>query len=225
MNITDKGLENICKIATLESLQLDGNPEVTDEGYSHLPKLQRLGMLSLCTGVITNYLIQTLVQMPSLTKLYFNGNSLTDTQLRALGKSKTLTELHLENNNLMSVAGLKYILEMPQIRAVNLRGVRWLKDDDLKAFKLVDHKFHVGLEDTKVTDAGMKLIAQSNVASIDITRTTVTDIGLLDLAKAEHLKSIRINIGGSITPGAIKKFAQLCPDVGINKEMTATNLL
>ena len=83
----------------------------------------------------------------------------------------------------------------------------------------------MGLEDTPITDAGAKILATTQVDSVDIAKTQVTDAGLLSLAKAKNLRSLRLNIGGIITADGIKKFEQIRPDVEINKEITPTTVL
>ncbi len=225
VNTNDEGLKNICKISTLEHLQLDGNPNITDEGYSHLPELKNLYLITFRNIHVSDRLIKTLLSMKSLTKAYIIDTDITDKQLEMLAQSKTIHEFHLEKNSKISAVGMKYLISMPKLNSLDLRAEKWLKDEDLKMLKRIEHKFYIDLEDTNVTDVGMKTLAETKASSIDIARTSVTDAGLMELVKAKNLKEIRINIGEILTPAGIRKFERLRPDVEFMKEMSPRSLL
>lgn len=222
VNADDKGLTNICKILSLESLNFDGNPNVTAAGYSHLPELKKLELFSIKEIRVTDRLIDSLLQMKSLKRVYFDSTDITDNQLKLLSKSKTLTEVHLENSSNISAAGLKYILAMPQLLSVDLKRNKWVKDADLKLFQKLHQKFHLNLEGTDVTDFGMKILAQTNVRSIEIPKTPITVAGLFALAKAKNLEQINVGVGTLISLEDVEKFKQLRPDVHVDKSRSGS---
>ncbi len=224
LNTDDEGLKSICKISTLVSLQFDGNPRVTDIGYSHLPELKHLEIFTTREIHVTDKLIDTLLQMQSLARIYFDSTDITDRQLKLLSKSKTIKAIHLERNEKLSAVGLKYILTIPGIGAIDLRGNKWVTDSTLKSFEVLHHKFNLSVEDTQVTDAGMRILANTSISSVDIVHTPVTGAGLLELTKAKGLEEIRLTIGDPISTADLKKFALLRPDVQVDKAMAPTRL-
>ncbi len=87
--ITDAGLAQLWKLPNLEELILDGC-NITDSGISALsrcPKLQRLSIKNVAQ--VSEKGIRSLAQLP-LTNINFNGNRLTDDDVKAASQLKAV---------------------------------------------------------------------------------------------------------------------------------------
>lgn len=225
VDLDDEGLAEICKISSLEKLQTDDNPRITDSGYAQLLQSKHLDMLGTRSLKVTNSFIKTLVQMRALHTLYLNESNVTDAQLKLLSASKSLAEIELEKSPNITINGVKYLVSMPKIGSIDLRGNAWLKNSDLEVFKAINHDFHLSVEKTNITDEGMKTIAQTKCFYADISKTRVTDKGLLDLAQSKNIRVIRFSVGGDITQAGVRRLHEVRPDIRLDREISGANLI
>jgi hypothetical protein len=226
VKLTDEALKHICGIPTLTELQLDGNTNLTIEGYSELLQLKHLTLVAFRELKVTNKFVDILVKMPKLERLYLNLTNVTDDQLKLLSASKTLAEIELENDSNISMAGVAQLFSLPQFRSIDLRNDEWLKDSDFTSLKLCKRPFRLSVEKTHITDVAMKTVAQTKCSSIDISKTEVTDRGLLELAKLNSLNYIRYTPSPElITERGIKKFRAMRPDVELKADTSGAGVL
>lgn len=159
--ITDAGLRDLRVIPELRSLILDGLP-ITDAGLAHLGALPNLESLSLNHTSITDAGMDKLAALTTLRRLGLNGTKITD---RGLEK--------LRPPDAGSGAGNR-AAEPRDAAGVGLSSVVELR-----------------LEDTAITDAGLKVLAKFDGLSILFLRgTNVTDEGMDDLQRTRRV-SIR----------------------------------
>lgn len=102
--LTDRGMEHVASLTSLESLELDGVP-VTDSGLRIIEKLPHLEALSLQSTNITNRGLLHLQRLPALKYLDLHDTQVTGEGLRNLGhlgqlESLNLTELPIRNEDL-----------------------------------------------------------------------------------------------------------------------------
>jgi hypothetical protein len=86
---------------------------------------------------------------------------------------------------------------------------RETKDEDLKRIPKLQFAFGLILCNTKVTDVGMRDIANlKNLTKLDLLGTQVTDTALNEIAKLKNLTSLELS-GDQVTDAGMKEIASL----------------
>jgi hypothetical protein len=223
-DLNDDALRSISTITPLESLYLNDNPKLTDDGYFFLTKLPNLRALAFEHAKVTPRLIKIISQLP-LERLWIGDMDLTNSELKQISTLRYLQDLHLEQCKNVSPSGLKYLVKMPSLGSLDLREMAQLKDQDTSLFLDCPNSIHLSLQGTNIGDEGMKSIAQSKVHFLDISNSKVSDRGLMMLASAKKLNSIRATAGSLITERGITEFKKIRPDINIKKESEPASML
>jgi F-box/leucine-rich repeat protein 2/20 len=127
-----KGLAVSCKLvddaalATLPdfpSLRELMPMDVTDDGFRHIGRIERLESLILMycrdTGdVATSHL----VGMPNLKKYHAGYTLITDTSLELLSRIKSLEEISFEGCKFITDAGIPFLTKLPRLREISIGG-------------------------------------------------------------------------------------------------------
>jgi beta-lactamase regulating signal transducer with metallopeptidase domain len=184
--------------------------------------LQSLRELTINDWGVTDAGAQVLEEMPQLTRLALYGDGrLTDAALGSIIKMRGLKSLDLTNyfgNTLehgwmrFSREGLRQLAALQQLEELNLSGhqiaadglpfprLKWLMiggkfvDDELAAAMAQCRELQsLALEDTSITDKGLKHIAglrELRYLSIGGERGNVTDVGVGYLPQLPHLERL-----------------------------------
>jgi hypothetical protein len=95
-NLDDRGLELVCRISTIDTLDLQ-DTEVTNEGLVSLGRLERLDYLRLKDNQqLTNDCVQHLVSLPLLENLAIQETSIDERGLWLLKGKRSLRDLCLD---------------------------------------------------------------------------------------------------------------------------------
>lgn len=181
--VDDEGLKSIARCSKLSILKLGICLNITDEGLSHIGKsCSKLVELDLYRSAgITGLGIQEVARgCPSLETVNVSYcNDITDASLMSLSKCKRLKTLEIRGCPLITSLGLAAI-------AVHCRQLSKL---DIKKCCNID-------------DAGMIPLAHfsQNLRQINLSYTSVTDVGLLSLASISCLQSMTILHLKGLTP-------------------------
>jgi hypothetical protein len=144
---------------------------------------------------------------------------LTDSALKQISYLPNLVEIHLERCKHMSPVGIEQIAKMPPLRSLDLRGMTQLTDHDLAFVFACKNPIYLSLQDTNISDEGMKTIARSRIYYLDIANAKkISNRGLMMLAAAKQLKGIRLTVASQITESGITEFKRIRPDITIKKE-------
>ncbi len=117
----------------------------------------------------------------NLHTLWLNRSALADADLIPLSGHTVLTELYL-NGNPITAAGLRNVGSKPRLRHLELNWTR------VRNFESLQRQFPglqvLKLRGTSFSDTDVKDLAGfSDLNSLDLSRTRITDAGLLELAK------------------------------------------
>ncbi|MHC4639336.1 MAG: leucine-rich repeat domain-containing protein, partial [Planctomycetota bacterium] len=202
---TDKGLEELTKLQSLEELSLSGLG-VTDAGMSHIAKLSNLRNLNISGCLITNKGLAKLTTLKSLKSLWLYETKVTISGLSQFNVLPNLVKLearHIKQDNLgLDISALTR-LERLIIEAHRKKG--GIRDEDLaclskhKRLKLC-HLWH-----TKLTDAGMAHLAGlTNLDWLGISGANLTDDGLKYLTNMRRLNNLSITGNGNFTDNGLR---------------------
>lgn len=108
--------------------------------------------------------------------------------------------------------GTRHRKDGRDVVGIQLRGSR-VSNEDLALLKyLADEVDVIGLEETKVTDEGMKyLCGLSILDNIDLANTAISDVGLEVLSSIKTLECLCVE-GTKVTESGVKKFEAAVPD-------------
>ncbi|KAI4315982.1 hypothetical protein L6164_024002 [Bauhinia variegata] len=191
--IDDEGLTSISRCSKLSSLKLGICLKITDKGLSHIGRsCSQLTELDLyrCTGITDVGIAAIAHGCPSLEviNVAYNAN-LTDTSLVSLSKCLNLRRLEIRGCPQISSSGLS---------AVSVGCKQLIMLDIKKCYN--------------INDAGMIQLAQNseNLEQIKLSYCSVTDMGLMALARMSCLQRIAILHMEGLTSNGIVAFLLAC---------------
>jgi hypothetical protein len=191
--ITDDVLVHLTGLSKLEKLEIAHAPGLTGRkfaGSSWLTSVQKVDFLQTSLG---DDALRLLAAGPKLRSLKVERTAITHEGFRALLPLRTLTELH--------IGGCPNITENDFIET--LPRLWWLWRLDLSYAALGD-------------EAAGAIAALTNLTTISMTGTKLTDAGLAKLAKLDRLESLAI-VSTRVTAEGITAFRQARPQCQVER--------
>lgn len=212
-SFTDADLRAIRRLDKVKSLGL-WNTAVTDDGCRELARARALDEISILSDILSGRVLEILAQLPALRslqihhgpligddgarslaectglrELYLNETAITDQSLAAIGSLRDLWSLALDDTS-VSDAGCEALSGMPRLSLLLLNRTR-VTGAGLASLPNNDH-FHLHLDQTPVTDAGVIALAErlSNLKLISLGQTNVGDAAARALAKLPRLNVV-----------------------------------
>jgi len=206
---TDKGLEELTKLQSLEELYLSGLA-VTDEGMNHVAKLSNLKELHLFGCPITDKGLGKLTALKSLRRLTLYESKVTISGLAQLNSLPDLILLDAtdirQDNSILNISGLTK-LECLTIGTQHKGGV--IRDEDLACLANLNRLkwFQISsaiIKPMAISDEGMAhLEGLTNIERLTIGGPNLTDDGLRYFANMKKLDLLNI-IGGKFTDKGLR---------------------
>jgi hypothetical protein len=168
----DASDDDLIHLAPLDSLELlrfvGGAPKITDAGLSHLPRPDRLVILSASGTSLGDQFVKRLAGAKRLQHLGIGWTQVTDESFRTLRGLDQLTILGIRNTAIGDV-GLEALQEMTSLERLQL-------------------------EETRVTDAGLvNLVSCRSLVALRLDNTAISDAGLAHLAQLSKLRLIGLH--------------------------------
>ncbi len=187
-DITDKDITNISGLSGLVGIQLD-DTEVGDDSLNTICRLPNLKFISLSSTQVTGATIGKLATLKHLRRFELGHNVL---------KKEYLSEL----------------IKLRKIERLGLQGCQ-INDKDLDVIGKLDNLTSLLLlENTQITDLGLKKLAGlKKLSQLEITHAQITPNGLKALVS---LPIKRLFIGKKqFTPSQIERIRQMFPQAEI----------
>jgi hypothetical protein len=147
----------------------------SDTSLSYIRGLTQLQFLFLSGSKVTDAGMESLKNLPALTKFYLQRTRVTDAGLVEVGGLKALQLLDLKDARVTD-AGLSHLKGLTALQKLHLSG-------------------------TKVTDAGLaQLNGLTTLQELDLSKSQVTDAGLAQLKGLTALQ--KLNLSGTNVTGA-----------------------
>jgi RNA polymerase sigma factor (sigma-70 family) len=173
LGLTDRALESIGRLTSLEELELDSNT-ITGKGLHHLAGLKKLRKLDLNFNKLGPATLELLIELPELTSLHIYDTGPVDDRVCELcSRAPNLKQLALSENT----------------AAVTDRGVESLAK--------LRHLENLALRSSpKVTDAGLAAIAgMTRLKTLRLSGLpSVTPEGMKQIGKLTDLRMLNINV-------------------------------
>ena len=156
-SITDAGLQSIGTMDCLKALSISGTA-VTDAGLANLKGLTSLECLFIQSVSVTDKGIQHIADLPRLEVLDFFGIPITQTGMDTLAGSETLIALRIGGRKVADLS-LDRLAKFPKLTCLGIQGK--LGDEDLVPLRKLSHLKVLCLEETQVTEDGLKPLRES----------------------------------------------------------------
>ena len=238
IDVTDRGVEHLRKLTSLERLRLDkckvsdtgcaiigrftkltslslGSPKVTDVGVAHVAELP-LRAVSLAGSQISDEGLQHLIGL-DLQYLNLSDTRITDTGLAALQSSSHLSSLNLAGTSITD-AGLSHLLALPSLRQVVLDRTQ-VGNAGLKHLSAHSGINDLWISETAVTDEGLRHVAaMPQLQTLLMRKLSITDDGLRHLSGLRQLRQLDLH-GSKVTAAGLQHLLDLpqLHDVGLHQ--------
>ena len=146
--ITNDDLAMLAKFKGARTLELGNNPDITDDGLSHLDGMEVRVLYLYRTG-IRGPGLQHVAKLPNLMHLDLLLTEVGDDGLAHLVGIKTLRSLELSNTKITD-AGLQHVASMEGLEDVRLRNMD-ITDEGLRALHSATKLKKITLSGTNVT--------------------------------------------------------------------------
>lgn len=152
--ISDKGLETITKIKTLEGLILNHNRGITDAGIKTLRQLDRLKVLSL------------------------KDTSATDKGVELLLKMRNLSVIDLSELKNVTGASLNCLAQLPKLYGLRLNATG-VKPEDISLLEKFKSLKALAVADLDIGDPEMLILSRLDLIALDVSgNRRVTMVGV-----------------------------------------------
>jgi hypothetical protein len=171
--LTDTGMQSLCQIPTLESLDIS-ETEISNAGCKYLETLSRLKVL------------------------HINWTSVTGAALSNIGKLGNLEELHLDGDDVSGDLSAIATLDLRDLRLSETK----LTDNDMTQLARMRSLLELDVSINKgITDAGLlKLVSLTNLRILDVSNCSTTEAGVTRLRHSLPLCEIRTRSAAPLSP-------------------------
>lgn len=221
-NITDEGLKSLSRLSKLRFLNLD-KTNISNTGLSYLLQNKALATLTVvkCKRV-GDPGMQFLKQLPALKRLNVGETSITDAGVEQIidsGKIEHLSvanclitdrgldsimqcssikKLFLDNCKRISIAGIKKVSAMPNLKRLCLKGTK-VNDDAVESLSKMKSLQRLDIRDSACTNKSVQnLSTTANLVMLALSGTKVNESGLAclkDFPKLQMIDLANLNLG------------------------------
>jgi len=178
------------KAFAVTELKVYGKPFQADD-LEKLAGLSRLAVLRFILNPVGDDLTRHLGRLTGLVHLQLNQCGLTDVGVERLGTLSKLQYLDVNWSSGITDRGLAVVERMPQMSTLSLINTS-VTDKGLSSL----HQLPLNalfLSDTKVTDAGMTMLAElRSLEVLELNGTSVGDEGVAQLASLPKLRTLAL---------------------------------
>jgi len=176
--VTGQALAEIAGLSTLKALYLDES-RLTDEGLVEIQKLTNLEELSLGQGRMTNAALTHIAKLPRLRYLMLQGKGWTDAGMAYLKDIPSLRILHLGHLTQLTDAALAHLCEIPNLENLSLYWNENITDRGIAHLAGMPHLKKLDIRHSQVTDEGLAYLAKiKTLEHLDLPACRRTEKGI-----------------------------------------------
>lgn len=183
--LDDKGVENLCKIKSLESVNIELSKTLSNEGIKHLLELPNLESVNYGHIRLPSQTFKITSQIPKLVHVGMRG------------------VYNLKHEDIPLLA------QLPRLTSITMRESEIL-DQDCQTFASFKHLEDLELRGNRISDVGCRILAKMPLKRLELSDNPITDDGILALCNAKDL--VFFNMAGlKVSDSAIKAFVKSHP--------------
>lgn len=203
--IDGSGLAVVGELPELTRVELLLSP-ITDEGVLHLGKASSLTEVLFLDIPVGNEGLAFLAQCPQLESLRLEQLAITDPALNHLATLENLKSLSLEGSEGIDGSGFDSLSGLTALGEVNLMGTGVLPDHagNLQA---LSHVPVIRLDSQLVNDEVAEVLGTlSGLERLSLYKSSITDAGLVPLARLEQLRRLELSECSQLTSAGLEAF-------------------
>jgi internalin A len=183
--------DKVNKKRVVSGVTLSG-PKITDAIVKDLLEFPALSRVSLRTAPnVSMDAVMTLTKVKKLQSVELAGEIVSDDTAKALASVATITELTLEDGGLTD-DGVKQLAALTKLQTLVLTRDKQVRGTTIPALVAAKNLKYLTVSECELGDlagwSGLKSL--SNLISLALPQTGVTDAGLKQLGKITQLKSV-----------------------------------
>lgn len=169
---------------------------------------------------ITDEILQSWINNPSLRRLRIAGSDIRDAGLASLAKASKLELLDLTRCESLTSTGIEAISTMPTLRNLRISGPA-VTDASIASFSKLNNLAALSLQQTAVTDNGLHVIEpMKNLKELNLYGTPITDQSLATIAELPNLQKLRLR-GTKVTGENADAFEKMNAVIDLDLSETA----
>jgi len=169
---------------------------------------------------ISEEMIQSWVNNPSLRRLRIAGSGIDDAGLIQLAKMQKLELLDLTGCEKLTSVGIEAIGNIASLRNLRVSGPA-VTDPAIASFSRLSNVAALSLQQTAVTDNGLRVVdSMTGLKELNLYGTTVTDSCLATIAALPSLQKLRLR-GTGVTGHAAESFVKMAALTELDLSETA----
>lgn len=182
--------DELAKIENLEHLDIArSSPDVA--AFEKLKGLKKLKFLQLLKATLPEDAMKVLSEFPALEQIRCGQTRVGDTELQHLANLKTLKAIDLSDCNRVTIKGIEALSKCPKLSFLKVWGDTI--DNDCMPFVAKMKSLRVlGLNDTNVTDEGIKQLAELDLREIHLFRTSIGDESLRVISQMPNVVTLNL---------------------------------
>lgn len=206
--VTDVGLQKLSVLPNLTGMDLSGYSiqAPTDAGIAYLAAMRNLQWLKLQYVAITDQGIAALAGHPKLGDLVLDASKITDASMPVLAGLPALTSLDISSTKITG-AGLAALSASKSLRRLVIKGCSGLKAHDLVTLAQMPSLRELIMDINKFGD-GIDGLSGTNLESLSLMSSGLTDAGAVHLGEIKGLKTLRV-WNNDITDAAMPAIGKL----------------
>jgi Leucine-rich repeat (LRR) protein len=192
-----------------------GNPGITDAGMEYICNLPHLRSLDVGdTNVTSTDAISRIVNLRELT---LSGSPLTNESIQALKNCKYLELLDLNLCHMLSSAGMSHLQDMNTLMYLYLDETRvGAGVEGIEPLKRLSNLFTLTLNRCPIGDHICTALSKiQTLIVLELEETRISGDGLKELADLPFLQTIDIRSCFEVSEKKLKRFSMMRPDVDI----------
>ncbi|MFO0818342.1 MAG: protein kinase [Pirellulales bacterium] len=209
-------LAELQHLPDLQTLNLWGSDQVTDDGLRHVGLLKSLRSLDLGLVPIGDAGVVHLAPLKQLTNLNLSHTRVTDGALSTVASLRALQSLALDNVPITD-EGIKPLGELTELSYLNLLSTK-IHGTGFRHLARLSKLNQLWLNGSPVSDEGVEhIVALAAVSQLYLAKTKVTDKSLVHFANMKSLRELTLR-ETVVTHAGIEQLRKSLPDCLIIRE-------
>ncbi len=212
--LDDAGLEVISKLPSLKNLYIRNQCRITNKGMRYFGRLSLLEELAFNCNIVDDESLVHLSKLPRLRYLLLLGNKFTDEGMIHLKNIPNLKTLQLYWLNQLTDKALLHIAECDRLEAVSFHHNENITDKGLEYLSTIKSLKRLDIHKAQVTDEGLKHLSHiKTLDHLELPYRYINDQGLVYLSNLGNLRYLSVSLDendkGFYTDESVKALLKL----------------